>query len=104
MLNPLAMTASLVTPVRIVHVVPLFLRLDSSDQDSSDDFEDDCVVIHTSMLNQDGLVVAKVYVSPDGVIRLSCTPKRNGPQWKSPNEVKGYRARRGVRLHQKSKE
>ena len=34
---------------------------DSGDQDSSDDSEDDCVVIRASMLNQDCLDVAKVY-------------------------------------------
>ena len=58
----------------------------------------------TGMLQQQGLVVEEVSLTPSGSVRLECSPVKYAGKEGFPSEIEGYQAKRGNRVRYDGKE
>ena len=56
------------------------------------------------MLQQQGLVVEEVSLTPSGSVRLECSPVKYAGKEGFPSEIEGYQAKRGNRVRYDGKE
>ena len=58
----------------------------------------------TGMLDQQGLIVEEVSLTPCGSVRLQCSPVKYAEKEGFLSEIKGYQAKRGNRVRYDGKE
>ena len=56
------------------------------------------------MLDQQGLIVEEVSLTPCGSVRLECFPVKYAEKEGFPSEIEGYQAKRGNRVRHDGKE